>query len=97
MSEFDGWFERRPAMEEDSALMSEGADSAMRTVTTFLAGERARRRSARRTWLGMVGLVVGVGLLHGLTLAGWLPPEGRDIIASTGAVGAVGFGVLAKL
>jgi hypothetical protein len=45
----------------------------------------------------MVGLVAGVGLLHGLTLAGWLPPEGRDIIASTGAVGAVGFGVLAKL
>ena len=68
----------------------------MRTVTTFLDGERARRRSARRTWLGLVGLLAGVGLLHGLTLAGWLPPEGRDIIASTSAVGAVGLGVLAQ-
>jgi hypothetical protein len=68
----------------------------MSSVNTFLAGEHARRRSARRTWVGMLGLLAGVGLLHGLTLAGWLPPEGRDIIASTGAVGAVGLGVLSK-
>jgi len=74
-------------MEENDTVTSEGGDNAMRTVTTFLDGERARRRSARRTWLGMVGLLAGVGLLHGLTLAGLLAPEGRDIIASTSAVG----------
>jgi hypothetical protein len=83
-------------MEEEVIATSEEGETAMHSVTTFLAGERARRRTARRTWLGMLGLVVGVGVLHGLTLAGWLPPEGRDIIASTGAVGAVGLGVLAR-
>jgi hypothetical protein len=83
-------------MVEDPSATFDGGEGAMRTVTTFLDAERARRRAARRTWLGMVGLIVGVGVLHGLTLAGWLPPEGRDIIASTGAVGAVGLGVLAK-
>jgi hypothetical protein len=83
-------------MEDIDLVTSHGGEIAMRTVTTFLDGERARRRKARRTWLGLVGLIAGVGLLHGLTLVGWLPPEGRDIIASTSAVGAVGLGVLAK-
>jgi hypothetical protein len=83
-------------MEEENTVRSDGGESAMSSVNTFLAGEQARRRNARRTWLGMLGLLAGVGLLHGLTLAGWLPPEGRDIIASTGAVGAVGLGVLSK-
>jgi hypothetical protein len=84
-------------MEDEAAVApSDGGEDPMRTVTTFLDGERARRRNAKRTWLGMLGLVVGVGVLHGLTLAGWLPPEGRDILASTGAVGAVGLGVLAR-
>ncbi len=83
-------------MEEEISVASDDGESAMRTVTSFLDGERARRRSARRTWFGMIALVVGVGVLHGLTLAGWLPPEGRDILASTGAVGAVGLGVLAR-
>ncbi|HEX3772748.1 MAG TPA: hypothetical protein VHV30_17835 [Polyangiaceae bacterium] len=87
-------------MEEEVAVRSErdaiAGESAMRTVDTFLAGEQARRRSALRTWMGMLGLLAGVGVLHGLTLAGWLPPEGRDILASTGAVGAVGLGVLSK-
>jgi hypothetical protein len=83
-------------MEDEISAASDESESAMRTVTSFLDGERARRRTARRTWFGMLGLVVGVGVLHGLTLAGWLPPEGRDILASTGAVGAVGLGVLAR-
>jgi hypothetical protein len=69
-------------------------DSAMRSVATFLDSERARRKSARRTWFGLLGLLVGVGALHGMTLAGWLPPEGRDVIASASAVG---LGLLAQL
>jgi hypothetical protein len=67
--------------------------SAMRSVATFLDSERAKRRSARRTWFGLLGLLAGVGVLHAMTLAGWLPPEGRDLIASASAVG---LGVLAQ-
>jgi hypothetical protein len=85
--------ERRPAMDEE---VSEAEASAMRSVATFLDRERANRRSARRTWYSLLGLVVGVGALHAMTLAGWLPPEGRDVIASASAVGAVGLGVLAQ-
>ena len=76
--------------------VSEAEASAMRSVATFLDRERANRRSARRTWYSLLGLVVGVGALHAMTLAGWLPPEGRDVIASASAVGAVGLGVLAQ-
>ena len=76
-------------MDED---LSE-AESAMRSVATFLDRERSRRRSARRTWFGLLGLIVGVGALHAMTVAGWLPPEGRDVIASASAVG---LGVLAQ-
>jgi hypothetical protein len=67
--------------------------TAMRLVVTFLDRERAQRRSARRTWFGLLGLLAGVGALHAMTLAGWLPPEGRDVIASASAVG---LGVLAQ-
>jgi hypothetical protein len=81
-------------MEEDLSAVPDGGESAMRSVTTFLDRERARRRSARRTWLGLLGLLGVVGLLHGLTVAGWIPPEGRDILASASAVG---FGLLAQL
>jgi hypothetical protein len=77
----------------DDEVSDPGA-SAMRTVTTFLDAERARRKSARRTWIGLLGLIAGVGLLHGLTLAGVLPAEGRDILASAGAVG---LGLVAQL
>jgi hypothetical protein len=78
-------------MDEDQ---SEQGANAMRSVATFLDGERKKRRSARRTWFGMLGLLVGVGVLHGLTVAGWLPPEGRDILASASAVG---LGLVAEL
>lgn len=77
-------------MDED---LSEAEASAMRSVATFLDRERARRRSVRRTWVGLLGLLAGVGVLHAMTLAGWLPPEGRDVIASASAVG---LGVLAQ-
>ena len=76
-------------MDQDSSE----AESAMRSVATFLDRERSRRRSARRTWFGLLGLIVGVGALHAMTVAGWLPPEGRDVIASASAVG---LGVLAQ-
>jgi hypothetical protein len=74
-------------MDED---VSNAEENAMRSVATFLDRERAKRRSARRTWIGMLSLLAGVGALHGMTLAGWLPPEGRDVIASASAVG-IGF------
>ena len=77
-------------MDEDP---SEAEASAMRSVATFLDRERAKRRSVRRTWIGLLGLLVGVGVLHAMTIAGWLPPEGRDVIASASAVG---LGVLAQ-
>jgi hypothetical protein len=73
--------------------LSDAEASAMRSVGTFLDSERAKRRSARRTWFGLLGLLAGVGVLHAMTLAGWLPPEGRDVIASASAVG---LGVLAQ-
>jgi hypothetical protein len=82
-----------PTMDDE---MSDAEGNAMRSVATFLDRERANRRSARRTWYSLLGLLVGVGALHAMTLAGWLPPEGRDVIASASAVGAVGFGVLAQ-
>jgi hypothetical protein len=72
---------------------SEAEANAMRSVATFLDRERAKRRSVRRTWIGLLGLLVGVGALHAMTIAGWLPPEGRDVIASASAVG---LGVLAQ-
>ncbi len=75
---------------------SDAEGNAMRSVATFLDRERANRQSARRTWYSLLGLLVGVGALHAMTLAGWLPPEGRDVIASASAVGAVGLGVLAQ-
>lgn len=77
-------------MDED---VPEAEASAMRSVATFLDRERAQRRSARRTWFGLLGLLAGVGALHAMTVAGWLPPEGRDVIASASAVG---LGVLAQ-
>jgi len=77
-------------MDED---VSDAEVKAMRSVATFLDGERAKRRSARRTWFGLLALLAGVGVLHAMTLAGWLPPEGRDVIASASAVG---LGVLAQ-
>lgn len=77
-------------MDED---VLEAEASAMRSVATFLDRERAKRRSVRRTWIGLLGLLAGVGVLHAMTLAGWLPPEGRDVIASASAVG---LGVLAQ-
>lgn len=73
--------------------VSEAEANAMRSVATFLDRERAKRRSVRRTWIGLLGLLVGVGVLHAMTIAGWLPPEGRDVIASASAVG---LGVLAQ-
>jgi len=73
--------------------VSDAEANAMRSVATFLASERSKRRSARRTWVGLLGLLAGVGVLHAMTVAGWLPPEGRDVIASASAVG---FGVLAQ-
>ena len=73
--------------------VSEAEEKAMRSVATFLDRERARRRSARRTWFGLLGLLAGVGVLHAMTVAGWLPPEGRDVIVSASAVG---LGVLAQ-
>jgi hypothetical protein len=76
----------------DEEVSDDGA-SAMRSVARFLDRERAQRRSARRTWFGLLGLLAGVGVLHGLTLAGWLPPAGRDVIASASAVG---LGILAQ-
>ncbi len=76
----------------DEEVSDDGA-SAMRSVATFLDRERAQRRSARRTWFGLLGLLAGVGVLHGMTLAGWLPPAGRDVIASASAVG---LGLLAQ-
>jgi hypothetical protein len=80
-------------MVEEAFDPSESPEGAMQKVTTFLDGERARRRSARRTWLGLLGLLAAVGALHGMTVAGWLSAEGRDLIASAGAVG---FGILAQ-
>lgn len=77
-------------MDED---VSDAEANAMRSVATFLDSERAKRRRARRTWFGLLGLLAGVGFLHAMTLAGWLPPEGRDVIASASAVG---LGVLAQ-
>jgi hypothetical protein len=77
-------------MDED---MLDDGENAMRSVATFLDRERAQRRSARRTWIGLLGLLAAVGALHGMTLAGWLPPVGRDVIASAGAVG---LGILAQ-
>ncbi len=77
-------------MDED---MSDDGENAMRSVATFLDRERAQRRSARRTWIGLLGLLAGVGVLHGMTLAGWLAPVGRDVIASASAVG---LGILAQ-
>jgi hypothetical protein len=82
--------ERRPTVDED---VSEAEANAMRSVATFLDRERANRRSVRRTWIGLLGLLVGVGVLHAMTVAGWLPPEGRDVIASASALG---LGVLAQ-
>ena len=41
-------------MDED---VSEAEASAMRSVATFLDRERAQRRSARRTWFGLLGLL----------------------------------------
>lgn len=73
--------------------VSDAEVSAMRSVATFLDSERAKRRNARRTWLGLLGLLAGVGVLHAMTVAGWLPPEGRDVIASASAVG---LGILAQ-
>ena len=73
--------------------VSEAEEKAMRSVATFLDRERARRRSSRRTWFGLLGLLAGVGVLHAMTVAGWLPPEGRDVIVSASAVG---LGVLAQ-
>jgi hypothetical protein len=81
-------------VDEEVLETSEEGARAMRSVATFLDGERTRRRSARRTWLGLLGLLAGVGGLHALTLAGVLPPEGRDLIASASAVG---LGLLAQL
>jgi hypothetical protein len=86
-------------MEDEEMLQAsdasqDGAREAMHSVATFLDGERAKRRSAKRTWVGLLGLLVGVGALHGLTLAGVLPPEGRDLIASASAVG---LGLLSQL
>jgi hypothetical protein len=76
-------------MDED---MSDAEASAMRSVATFLDSERAKRRTARRTWVGLLGLLAGVGVLHAMTAAGWLPPEGREVITAS----AVGLGVLAQ-
>jgi hypothetical protein len=81
-------------MDEEVLDTSDDGVSAMRSVATFLDREHSRRRSARRTWFGILGLVAGIGVLHGLTLAGVLPPEGRDVIASASAVG---LGLLAQL
>jgi hypothetical protein len=91
--------QRRPAMQDEGVLEAsdasqDGAREAMRSVATFLDSERAKRRSAKRTWVGLLGLLVGIGALHGLTLAGLLPPEGRDLIASASAVG---LGLLSQL
>ncbi len=72
----------------------EEARDAMRSVATFLDSERAKRRSAKRTWVGLLGLLAGVGVLHGMTLAGVLPPEGRDVLVASSAVG---LGVLSQL
>jgi hypothetical protein len=73
--------------------LSDAEERAMRSVATFLDGERAKRRSAGRTWIGLLGLLAGVGILHGMTLAGWLAPAGRDAIASASVVG---LGLLAQ-
>jgi hypothetical protein len=81
-------------MDEQEATPSDADPKAMRKVATFLDRERSRRRHARRTWFGLLGLIAGVGMLHTLTLAGVLPPEGRDIIASASAVG---LGIVAQL
>jgi hypothetical protein len=74
--------------------VSDAEASAMRSVATFLDRERAKRRSARRTWIGFLGLLVGAGVLHAMTVAGWLPPEGRNVIVSASAAS---LGVLAQL
>jgi hypothetical protein len=89
-----GLHERRPAVDEEVCDTSETGEGAMRSVATFLDRERARQKSARRTWIGLIGLVAGIGVLHALTVVGWLPPEGRDVIASASAVG---LGLLAQL
>jgi hypothetical protein len=68
---------------------------AMRSVATFLDSEREKRRTVRRTWIALVGLVAGAGLLHGLTAAGQLPPEGREVVMAS--AGAVGLGLIARL
>ena len=81
-------------MLQTSDASQDGAREAMHSVATFLDGERAKRRSAKRTWVGLLGLLAGIGALHGLTLAGILPPEGRDLIASASAVG---LGLLSQL
>jgi hypothetical protein len=78
----------------DALALEADPSRAMRTVATFLDSERARRRSAKRTWIGLLGLVAGIAALHGLTVAGLLPPEGRDLIASASAVG---LGLIAQL
>jgi fatty acid desaturase len=81
-------------VDEEVSETSETGEGAMRSVATFLDRESARRKSARRTWFGLLALVAGVGALHAMTVLGWLPPEGRDIIASASAVG---LGLLAQL
>jgi len=73
----------------DEEVRDPGADQdqAMQSVTMFLDAERARQKSARRTWVGMFALVAEVGFLHAMTMAGVLPAEGRDLLAASGAVG----------